>query len=358
MHIFDVLTGKWSKLQSTGCIPECRECHSAIFMKPNEIIILFGIDRETMCENNYIFHTDKKHWDKLKDEGEVPCARESHSATLIKNDIYLYGGQDNSEEILSDLYRGSLLKRKGSSEGELEYILNWERIWSFDIEIAATSEREGERGEHSLTKVGKGPCGRTSHAAVVYDDRYLIVLGGEGLSKHITINKNKIPQTQTEDLSQVNRCAFNDVWIFDTLQNHWKEVKIDNSAAFKPRFSHSASLSDEKIYVFGGMHNSDLIYSELSVLCLDSQLPKNVLVRPEKESILTGKEGQTKLPNSNGVLYVSNLVQETPLQNKKGKPLQNLEEASENQKIFLKNVAISPVFLNNLCYWQEWAFGN
>ena len=38
----------------------------------------------------------------------MPSARDSHSATLAHNAVYVFGGQDNDENLLNDFYKMTL----------------------------------------------------------------------------------------------------------------------------------------------------------------------------------------------------------------------------------------------------------
>jgi len=44
-------------------------------------------------------------WYKCKQEGDVPSARDSHSAVVVNNQVYMFAGQDLNETLLNDLYR-------------------------------------------------------------------------------------------------------------------------------------------------------------------------------------------------------------------------------------------------------------
>jgi hypothetical protein len=44
----------------------------------------------------------------VEQEGDVPSARESHSAVWVSDWLYLFGGQDNEETYLNDLFVGRI----------------------------------------------------------------------------------------------------------------------------------------------------------------------------------------------------------------------------------------------------------
>jgi hypothetical protein len=49
----------------------------------------------------------------------------------------------------------------------------------------------------------------------------------------------------------------------------WSEVKINNNYTFESRLCHTCSVYGTKLFVFGGMKNSDVTLDTLSILCLD-----------------------------------------------------------------------------------------
>jgi len=59
------------------------------------------------------FNIESKKWSKISCFGEAPSARDGHCFGMIKGKyIYIYGGIDESDTILSDLYIYSLQKQK------------------------------------------------------------------------------------------------------------------------------------------------------------------------------------------------------------------------------------------------------
>ena len=65
--------------------------------------------------------------------------------------------------------------------------------------------------------------------------------------------------------------ALNDVWLYNISSKNWTELKASNSFIFESRFCHSCSVFGEKLFVFGGMKNSDDTLDTLSILSLDGK---------------------------------------------------------------------------------------
>lgn len=43
-------------------------------------------------------------WFKCEQEGSVPSARDSHSATVFNRKVFIFGGQDKDEQLMDDFY--------------------------------------------------------------------------------------------------------------------------------------------------------------------------------------------------------------------------------------------------------------
>lgn len=43
-------------------------------------------------------------WFKCEQEGDVPSGRDSHSAVVLNDQVYIFGGQDSNENLLNDFF--------------------------------------------------------------------------------------------------------------------------------------------------------------------------------------------------------------------------------------------------------------
>ncbi len=57
----------------------------------------------------------------------MPQGRDSHSAALINNKVYIFGGQGDKDMIFDDLYSVEIIEEK-TSEGHEKYVANWTMI--------------------------------------------------------------------------------------------------------------------------------------------------------------------------------------------------------------------------------------
>lgn len=150
-----------------------------------------GRNNAVACEDLSCFDTKKLEWSTPAVTGMVPYAIDGHSACLIKNKMYIFGGF----EYITDQY-----------SQEVHY-LNLDTLkWSYVI-----------------TK-GTPPSHRDFHTAVAYGDR-MYIYGGRG-----DVNG---PFSTNEEIY----CP--EVYYLDTVTETWVNVKA-NGTWPEPRRSHSA----------------------------------------------------------------------------------------------------------------------
>lgn len=196
-------------------------------------------------------------WIKCTQSGDVPSGRDSHSSTLANNVIYIFGGQDQGENLLDELYKvivvqGTKKTKINLDDGSSEMFndISFNLIWS-KITIDHQSYNSG-------TKV-QWPIKRSSHSMNIYMDRFLILIGGETTKDPITGDEiEPTPQDLTNPDNQKTNAdvsnnggevgsvealskaeeksgsgsdsessskSLNDVWVFDIYLNRWKEIK-------------------------------------------------------------------------------------------------------------------------------------
>ena len=141
-------------------------------------------------------------WEPAPLKGTPPEPRSGHTFTVVGTKAYLFGGvgrKDGKACALGDLHALDL----NNSE-----LLNW----------------TGEVG-------GAGPSPRSRHTCTAVK-HFLVVVGG--------LN---------------HRVRHNDVWIFDTKQKTWTELKVQAKDAEdipSPRAHHTATLVGNQLFLFGG----------------------------------------------------------------------------------------------------------
>lgn len=167
-------------------------------------IYVFGgwDNHRTFFNDVYALHSYGTRWSQVTPQvgREKPTARMGHTAVMYRNSMIILGGFDEMQLLRND-------------------------VWEFNL--ASLSWRE-----HRPT--GTPPCPRYRHTTVLLND-FMFVIGG------VDINKQR----------------FNDVYVYDILQETWYEFLFPPSAEFpSPRSFHQAALVRGAVYVVGGMSGS------------------------------------------------------------------------------------------------------
>ena len=100
---------------------------------------------------------------------------------------------------------------------------------------------------------GKGPSARSRHTCTPVE-HFLVIFGG--------LN---------------HRVRYNDVWIYDTKNKAWTELRVEASEAEDvpaPRAHHAATVVGDKLYVFGGYGGHGKAYDDMYVLDFGTALEK------------------------------------------------------------------------------------
>lgn len=179
-------------------------------------LLVFGgmVEYGKYSNELYELQASRWEWKRLKPRGPksgpYPCARLGHSFTLIGNRVFLFGGlandsddpKNNIPRYLNDLY---ILEMKPYSN-----VLQWDLPQTY----------------------GTPPPPRESHTAVAYvptDGRKpkLIIYGG------------------------MSGCRLGDLWQLDIESMTWSKPIVHGIPPL-PRSLHSATLINNKMYVFGG----------------------------------------------------------------------------------------------------------
>ncbi|XP_031570757.1 kelch domain-containing protein 3-like [Actinia tenebrosa] len=101
VHIFDIVTCRWTKFPTPSrtdeqydCVPYMRYGHSAAVI--NDVAYIFGgrNDKYGACNTLYCFDTRTLTWSKPQTYGYPPAARDGHTACVIEQKMYIFGGYE------------------------------------------------------------------------------------------------------------------------------------------------------------------------------------------------------------------------------------------------------------------------
>ncbi|KAI9806532.1 MAG: hypothetical protein M1833_003719 [Piccolia ochrophora] len=188
--------GYWPKVSRTkGHRPACLVNASVTYCGEDRIYAFGGFDQYTDEVYNHVLKLDLKtlQWNLVNNYGDIPGVRMGHTATLYQGDkLLIYGGENEHRTFLSDMV-------------------------IFDVNTA-----------HWVQPPVSGPIpkGRARHAAALYQDKLFIVGGVTG----------------------PNNTVLNDVCYLDLKSWTWSKTWT-----FIGRFDHTAWVSGDRLWVFGGL---------------------------------------------------------------------------------------------------------
>eukprot|EP00026_Physarum_polycephalum_P003335 Phypoly_transcript_03345.p1 GENE.Phypoly_transcript_03345~~Phypoly_transcript_03345.p1 ORF type:complete len:519 (+),score=59.20 Phypoly_transcript_03345:92-1648(+) len=161
-----------------------------------------NINNYKINSNNFIYGT----WSQESTNGDSPFARNGHKMVVHKDNLFVYGGNDQKEDQTGEIH----------------------------MYTPAT---------HTWRKLPEGPP-RTLHSAVAYKNS-MVVFGGTGKLEVKTLfrGSNFVPS------------LFSEVWSFKFEAQQW--ARCNATGSFPPaRDGHTAVIHNDTMYIFGGSDNT------------------------------------------------------------------------------------------------------
>lgn len=180
--VFDTIKMEWASCDDTKCVMKpgevdvahltrwpARSGHAAVAFG-SKILVVGGFTGkddpvEAECEV-WVLETTSREWSRLKIEGDAPCARAGHTATMVEGKggrnprVVVFGGEDRRGRLLDDARVLDLTKMR----------------WIDDERTTTRSGRGVRLGGSNLT----WPAARSGHVACCfgYGDPDVYVFGG------------------------------------------------------------------------------------------------------------------------------------------------------------------------------------
>ena len=231
LYCFDTRTLKWSSPNVFGTIPSARDAHSACVIQ-EAMYIFGGYFEASFSYTPTVFRLDLNNyeWTLLECEGSPPIYRDFHTATAIDNKMFIFGGRsDNSNDFTqTEIYSNRLVYLDLTS-------LKWEQPEIRDPQ----------------------PIGRRSHSALNLNGD-LLIFGGYNSSKETHMN---------------------DLWLLDSQQWTWRQLRPHGKGP-QPRRRQSVCRVGSQIFLFGGTspHEGPQVYfTQEQLQFMPDDEPKNLI---------------------------------------------------------------------------------
>ena len=161
-------------------------------------------------------------------EGDIPVARAEHSAIVLNNRMYIFGGVTQEYQYMNDLYYFDIKA------------LQWNVVDAIITTNSALSSIPGRRAGHAMLRNVSNPT-------------EFYIFGGRGKAYGLSV------------------ISYNDVWRFSTVSNQWSCLTlVDQSRINTPsspitgRQYSAAAMIDSRIWIYGGIDPvTSLIYNDL-----------------------------------------------------------------------------------------------
>ncbi|XP_077995275.1 kelch domain-containing protein 3-like [Glandiceps talaboti] len=219
VHVFDMVTYRWTELPNTympDSIPYMRYGHTAVAV--GDSVYLWGGRNDSIgaCNRLFCYNTSDNVWSCPSVSGDVPEARDGHSACVINKNIFIFGGYEDQSECFSNT-----VHRLDTTT------MRWELL-------------RVTRGEPAYW--------RDFHTAIAIDS-LMVVFGG---------------RSDVQGPWHTNRELYcNEVQVFDTRDNSWYQP-VTSGPVPDGRRSHSTFLHNGQIFIFGGYNGlKDKHYNDM-----------------------------------------------------------------------------------------------
>lgn len=228
LSCFDTKTLEWSTPTITGNPPYAKDGHSACIIE-NKMFIFGGFEYLTdqYSQEVHYLNLDTLQWSFIVATGTPPSHRDFHTTVAIGNRMYVFGG------------RGDLNSPYNSHEEvycpEVYYLDITEEKWI------------------ATKPTGTWPEGRRSHSACKCTNHDLRLVFGEMLlfnSQSFTGYHNGFMYI-FGGYNGNTKAHFNDIYRYSILDNHWEFINVLGSVPCKRR-RQACLLYDDKVYLFGG----------------------------------------------------------------------------------------------------------
>ena len=211
VHVFDTLTLRWRSLPVIGKndpeadrVPFRRYGHTVVEYL-GKVYLWGGRNDKRACNILYCFDVKSHSWSRPAVSGQIPAARDGHSAAILSDGMYIFGGfEEESQTFSCELHRLDLMTF----------------IWTL-VKVTTNGSPPKYLDFHTCTALGD--C--------------LYVFGGRGDVAGATHTGQGVYD--------------NTMRVFNSVSNQWTSSKSEGDVPLGRR-SHSAFERNGHVYIFGG----------------------------------------------------------------------------------------------------------
>ncbi|GFY63230.1 kelch domain-containing protein 3 [Trichonephila inaurata madagascariensis] len=253
VYCFDTISLKWSKINYEITPESPKACYGHSVVAYRHLIYLWGGQNITTSSNNlYCFNTKTLSWSMPETSGQPPKNTDGHSACVIDDYMYIFGGfEDDIKNFSNKTFRISLTsfewqtihttgcppsKRDFHTASVIDncmYIFGGRGLGEeSDVECYPNEIMYLDTNSMKWSiprKDARAPCGRRSHTAVVYKGELYIIGGFDG----------------------INLRHLNDTFRYNPVSHVWTEMRVQGKPPC-PRRRHCSVVVEDILYLFGG----------------------------------------------------------------------------------------------------------
>ncbi|RNA39815.1 rab9 effector with kelch motifs-like isoform X1 [Brachionus plicatilis] len=105
IYIYNATLNKWISLNGKGHNPEPRQGHVMIAHNDYDLYIHGGVNEDVLYDDLWHFNLKGMIWTKIDGKKPAPEARAAHGGISVNNNLYIFGGIDQTGLALDDLWK-------------------------------------------------------------------------------------------------------------------------------------------------------------------------------------------------------------------------------------------------------------
>ncbi|KAL6063436.1 protein kinase [Balamuthia mandrillaris] len=159
LHILDLASQTWFQAEAKGKVPSHRCGHTATLWKEERIYIIGGRNKNSFFDDVHSFDIQTQTWREVEVQaGPRPCKRCSHTASLLGNAIYVYGGEDQEGHTLSDVWALDLATFRWHAQPPSKYAISRCLHTANTIEALDATKLSSSSSSSSSPSTSSFPC--------------------------------------------------------------------------------------------------------------------------------------------------------------------------------------------------------